>query len=63
MEDTGQAKVTFVKLEDNAADIYTKNTDGVTLRRHRERIRTGKTYSWINWKDIVKEVDGDEIPT
>ena len=57
LEDSGQAKIMFVKSAENAADIHTKNVDAETLRKHRERIRSGLTYSRLNWKQIIMEAD------
>jgi hypothetical protein len=55
MEDK-RIEVRFIRSEENAADIETKNTDGKTFEKHTASIRNGILKCWM---EDVKAAQSD----
>ncbi len=53
LHEDGRLIVKYTKLEDNEADIMTKNVVFILLLKHRNHVRNGVMFCYVNWDAII----------
>ena len=53
LHEDGRLIVKYTKLDDNDADIMTKNVTFILLLKHRNHVRNGMMFCYVNWDAII----------